>query len=685
MNPETFYGIDALIRRGREIAADKDVVSFDLFDTLFIRRIENPDIVKIPVARFIAIHANRLGVSVPWLHVDSVRSKYENAQRERNGAAGPDHEARYDDYMQEMLEEIFGDKLPEGFLQTVADFEMEIEKSVLVVREPFRQWLQELHEAGKRVFIASDIYLPSKYLKHLVEWAGLSPYVEDVISSADTFEAKASGAGFERMQREYDLDRNSWLHVGDNPFSDGLRPADLGITALVLRDAREKQRKMIARDINLAASSKVFWRGRNLHQLMLPLEAENRPRDPLYTDGYNFLGPVVSYFIQRVMEHTMHHRIQRIYFLSREGWMFQECWNRIEPRLNPVEQFHQASYLHVSRVALAQAACAIKGLPRHYIEIALLPAQNRDFRDIARVYGLDLERLQPWLKKVGLTEKTCFARFYREYEEKDSNALDYLLAQQDFQDEIKHQCADANRALKLYLEEQGFFDQDYVALVDVGWMGTIQRFLDDAISDRAERPRLHGLLLGATRGVPFPETEDSLIEGLLYDANRFEFAPSLVTYALDLFEDACRAPRTGLRAYRMNGDEYELVFRDTDDAAAASEKTQDAYYEPLRQGMLDAAEAYGRANAVLGYAGFELKYWIDFILTNRMAFPQAGEVARLRNQSHLDDYAADRKAPAHIAKRERAALWKKSAAALRLLPGLRLKYYFAHALRMLQK
>ena len=685
MNPETFYHIDSLIRCGREIAADKDVVSFDLFDTLFIRRIENPDIVKIPVARFIAIHANLLDISVPWLHVDSVRSKYENAQRERNGAAGPDHEARYDDYMQEMLEEIFGDKLPEGFLQTVADYEMDIEKSVLVVREPFRAWLRELHDAGKRVFIASDIYLPSKYLKELVEWAGLSPYVEQVISSADTFEAKASGAGFERMERDYGLDKSRWLHVGDNPFSDGLRPADLGITALVLRDAREKQRKMIARDINLAASSKVFWRGRNLHQLMLPLEAENQPRDTLYTDGYNFLGPVVSYFIQRVMEHTMHRRIQRIYFLSREGWMFQQCWNRIEPHLNPVEKFHQTSYLHVSRVALAQAACAIKGLPRHYVEIALLPAQNRDFRDIARVYGLDLERLRPWLENVGLTEESCFAPIFDDFDEKDSHALDYLLAQQDFQDEIKDQCADANHALKLYLEEQGFFDQLDVALVDVGWMGTIQRFLYDAVSDRDDRPKMHGLLMGATRGVPFPETEDNKIEGLLYDANRFEFAPSLVTYALDLFEDACRAPRAGLRGYRMNGENYELVFRKADDAAALSEQAQDAYYQPLRQGMLDAAEAFARANSVLGYAGFELKYWIDFILTNRMAFPKADEVARLRNQSHLDDYAADRKPPAAIAKRERAALWKKSAAALRLLPGLRLKYYFAHALRMLQK
>ncbi len=684
MNPETFYDIDALIRRGRDIAVDKDVVSFDLFDTLFIRRIENPDIVKIPVARFVSNHAMQLKITVPWLHVDSVRTKYENAQRERNGASGPDHEARYDDYMQEMLEEIFGDDLPENFLQTVADYEMEIEKSVLVVREPFREWMRELHEAGKRVFIASDIYLPSKYLKHLVEWAGLSPFVEDVISSADTFEAKASGAGFARMEREYDLDKSRWLHVGDNPFSDGLRPADMGIQALVLRDAREKQRKMIARDINLAASNKVFWRGRNLHQLMLPLEAENQPRDPLYLDGYNFLGPVVSYFIQRVLEHTMHHQIPRIFFLSREGWMFQECWNRIEPRLNPIKPYHKTSYLHVSRVALAKAACANMGLPRHYVEIALLPAQNRDFRDIARVYGLDMERIKPWLKKVGLTEESCFAPIYEEFEEKDSHALDYLLAQREFQDEIRDQCADANRALKLYLQEQGFFDEEDVALVDVGWMGTIQRFLRDAICDLDDRPALHGLLMGATRGVPFPEFEDSKIEGLLYDANRFEFAPSLVTYALDLFEDACRAPKTGLRGYRMNGDDYELVFRDTGDAAAESEKAQDEYYAPLRQGMLDAAEAFGRANAVLGYASFELKYWVDFILTNRMAFPRAAEVARLRNQSHLDDYAANRKAPAYIARREKA-LWKKGGAALRLLPGLRLKYYFAHALRMLQK
>ena len=54
MSWQTFYTLDELLRAGEQMAADCDTVSFDLFDTLLIRRIHDPDMVKPAVARYIA-------------------------------------------------------------------------------------------------------------------------------------------------------------------------------------------------------------------------------------------------------------------------------------------------------------------------------------------------------------------------------------------------------------------------------------------------------------------------------------------------------------------------------------------------------------------------------------------------------------------------------------------------------
>lgn len=59
MSWQTFYTLDELLRAGEQMAADCDTVSFDLFDTLLIRRIHDPDMVKPAVARYIAARAPR--------------------------------------------------------------------------------------------------------------------------------------------------------------------------------------------------------------------------------------------------------------------------------------------------------------------------------------------------------------------------------------------------------------------------------------------------------------------------------------------------------------------------------------------------------------------------------------------------------------------------------------------------
>ena len=73
MSWQTFYTLDELLRAGEQMAADCDTVSFDLFDTLLIRRIHDPDMVKPAVARYIAARAAEAGLTWSWPQVQRLR------------------------------------------------------------------------------------------------------------------------------------------------------------------------------------------------------------------------------------------------------------------------------------------------------------------------------------------------------------------------------------------------------------------------------------------------------------------------------------------------------------------------------------------------------------------------------------------------------------------------------------
>lgn len=678
MNIPRYYSLPSLIRKGKEIAPTVDTVTFDLFDTLLIRRIHDPDLVKLPVARFIADMAQEKGLDWSQQRVQKRRDTIEQRQRLETGAKFDDHEACYPHYMQEMLSEIFGEEGDEALFDRVADYEMAMENSMLVPRGELIDWLRELRQQGKKIFIVSDIYLPAIYLKKFVAHAGFLDLVDDVVSSADTFLAKASGKAFPLLQKQYDLDPTRWLHVGDNPFSDGLRPLEFGLQALVLHDASEKRRKSVIRRLVNYSDGRPFWRGRALQQLMQPLEYENIERDDLYVEGYSFLGPMIGAFVQHIAEQSRKLAIGKVFFLSREGWTFKKYWEQSIPRIFPGRRLPEIEYLYVSRMALAGASCAYRGLSQTSADIVFLPSGNADFRDVCRVFSLDPIPFASHLSRHQLTDKTVLSPLHEGYLPENRVHFSDLIQDDAFQAEVKRQTRPANDALQLYLDDVGFFDHSDIALVDIGWLGTIQRFFYEAIAHRSDAPKCHGMLFGATRGISFPTTSGNSIEGVIYDKHRFDFAASTILYARDLFEEACRAPHPTLNGYGLKDDGgYELIFRHTDDDIGRAEKEQDENYAPLQQGVFDSARSYAAASALLGYSLNDYKPWINYLLVSKLAFPKTKEICNIRHKHHLDDFHGAKKVTKAHAKVPHS-LWNLSSVALQLSPLLRLRLFLRH-------
>lgn len=654
-----------------------ETVSFDLFDTLLIRRIHDPDLVKLPVARYIASLAMKKNIDIRQEKVQQLRDSIENNHRQETAKSFDDHEACYPRFMLELLQTVFAEQMDDSLLDKVTKYELAMENSMLVPRQLLVDWLDELAEAGKRIFIVSDIYLPSEHLRTLVDHAGFLDKVEAVISSADTFLAKASGHAFPLIEKDYNLDKTSWLHVGDNPISDGLRPSEFGIQALVIHDISERQRKSIVKRYYNYSLGVPIWRGRVLQQLMQPHEGENINRPPLYNEGYNFMAPMIGGFVQYIAEQCRSKDITKIFFLSREGWTFKRFWEKSIPLLYPDKNLPEIEYLYVSRMALAGAACAHQGLTFANVNIAFLPSGNKNFIDVCRIFSLDIEPLSEHLERFELLPDTCLSSLYTDYDQSHTKKLRHLLDDEQFQREVRRQTAPKNRAMELYFESVGFFDHRKVAIVDIGWLGTIQRFLFEAVQHRADCPQCCGMLFGATRGIPYPSTEKNQIEGIIYDKDRFNFSASTILYAQDLFEEACRAPHPTLNGYRLTEDGFELEFRTAKDSLGKAEKEQDSYFQPLQQGIIDAAEQYGAASSILGYSLTDYRPWYSYLLVSKMAFPKTSEVVNTRHKHHLDDFHGKNK-PDGPKLKVKKQLWQLSKMQLSFRPFLRIGHFIRH-------
>lgn len=686
MTAPTYKTLDSLIAAAEGFIDQVDTVSLDVFDTVFIRRVENPDLIKIPVARYIAEQANALGIDINWLEVARLRNEIEGQQRAHNGQHYPDHEACYDDFMPETLQRIFGERLPGDLFDRVADYEIKLENAVLVPRARLVEWIDSLHQRGKRLLLVSDIYLPAKYIDRMVTDKGLDHYFEGVVSSADSFKAKASGTGYPLMEERYGLNRERWLHVGDNPISDGTRPLEFGIRALVIDDAGERHRKALVRKYNDYSTHNNFWKGRNLQQLMLPLEAEDVEHDELYVQGFNQFGLMFGYFMQRLAERCRALELKRLYFCSREGWLLQQCWERFAPWYFPDGDMPEARYLYVSRIALARSMIANVGMSTREVEVALLPRGNTSFNDVCRIFGLDAGVFQPYLERHYLSMDENISQTSPGANPKSRHKLGLLLLDSEFQSVARQSGEPYRDALIKYLESEGFFDLEDAGIVDIGWLGTIHNNLFNAVSHLDSTPRLHGFLMGATRHIDYPNTPDRYFEGLLYDRYKFEIAGSLIQYIKDVMEEICRAPHGSLLAYHPqdSGAGFRLEFRPEDDASARAEQQQSEYYRPLQQGILDAVKAYAAARAVTGYDSAEIRPWLNFNLHKHIAYPKTRDVLRMRIKAHQDDFTK-RETGKTRDRRQPKGLWDRSAATLRWMPGLRGRELKKHCLRMLKQ
>lgn len=523
-----------------------DVVSFDIFDTLVKRYILKPtDSFK--------IIAERYNKQYPAKCIDVegfVRNRINKESKCRNQKTNGEITLNE---IYTSLESEYGENS-----SAIKRTELEVEESICYANPVIDQVYQWCKANRKKIYIISDMYLPKETVLKILHDCGFSKY-EKVYLSSEFNATKKSGELFRIISKREGIVYNNWVHIGDNAIGDYISPRKVGIHSIKI--ATYPDRTRLFRGKKIPKSDKKTYK--DIKRYISGMISDEWPGYKRY--GFEVLGPLLYSFCVWLNKNIEDNEINKVFFLSRDGYLIKKAYMQIYPKDEP-----KISYLYVSRKSLR--------LPQVYKANDLETVMNT-FRPYAYIgykdfsYGLGIEAdkgKEEWINAGFKENETVLVKDFCG----DERACTFYT---NVKDNIIISAKTEREKVIAYLKQNDFNGK--VAIVDIGWAGTLQRCLERIIIDSPTRAEIHGYYIGMTndsntdikaRGfIPASKKPYSLCVGALECA--FPAAEgSTKDYVAD--SDGKIVPRL-----------LEYEYKDNKDAVVHIEQIQDGVLEFIQQ------------------------------------------------------------------------------------------------------
>ncbi|WP_221623361.1 hydrolase [Burkholderia sp. Bp9143] len=426
----------------QESIAVAEAVSFDIFDTLFVRLLREPEDV-------FDLLGHRYGIA-------NFRTLRQQAQQR---AFQRMHEAGDEEITLDGIYECFDSvAVPAA---TLRDAELELELTI-TVPNPRLIEIFNTALANKPVVITSDMYLPRAFFDELFRRHGLCPSGV-FVSSERNATKRDRGALFDIVARELGLAPSRILHIGDNPLSDITRAQERGFSTFHYVDT------VMASRVGQSTPLASLGSG-------LPRAIPDGPLVGTFADlGFRYGGPGAVGFLDWIAGQARRDRIDHLLFVSRDGYVLERMARELDGQGLP-----PFSYFKGSRVAFATAA----GNEANFDELT-------DFL-IAGAHGLQPIEV---FERIGVTPPADTVMNDLDLganvvvDDRNLDKVRGLL--RACRADILRVCRRNRRGLFQYLVELGVRPGMRVAVVDVGWNGTAQEMLARALQELMDI-ELHG-------------------------------------------------------------------------------------------------------------------------------------------------------------------------------------------------
>ena len=360
-----------------------------------------------------------------------------------------------------------------------------------------------------KVIIISDMYLPRNIIEDILCRNGLNNYIKVYVSGEDKGN-KATGILFEHVIK--DLKCKNILHIGDNFKGDYLIPKIKGIESKYIKSYKHPyfnhKSKLTLADCLITGLC----------------DSKNIAEDSIWKwTGYSILGPFLLGYVSWIYSKAIEDKVERLVFLARDGYIVKEAFELIYGGNIPII----TDYLYVSR----KSVLPIRIDESMEIRDFILNFKFRRIESIKTVLcrlGLETEEIQG-VKDFLIKRKDLYAGKY-----------DYII--EHFYDIIKQRMLFQKQYVTQYIKE--ICKNDKVAVVDVGWHGTIQDCIEECL-----KRSINGYYVGLEKDA-----------GRNKEAYITNFDPNIIPYTRGVFETFFSAPHPSTQKYKKEDGKVNVCF-----------------------------------------------------------------------------------------------------------------------------
>ena len=507
-------------------------ISFDIFDTLLKRDVSKP----VDVFDIIQDQAKKdYGITI-----HNFKEKRIQAEREARKVKGDKEVSIREIY------NAFNDNEVIKNIDLLISLEEQVEIKISCVNPYIKKIYDAVIELGKRVFIISDMYLPKDLIIQLLEANGIREYEQVFISSEVGYRKANNGELFKYACEKMKIQPSQLVHVGDSMHSDYQMAKRVGCTSI-----------LIPKNLGYAPyyKSKIYGTDNKIQYQLLQSFTQNRPehlKDEYYAFGYEVFGPLLKGFTDWLYHNIKSEGISKVYFFARDGLILKNAFDTLYG-----DKGIETCYLRVSRRSLRVPQIWMK--PEYEDVISTFPAASmQSILTFFDTIGLEYREYEEICKKKGIGRDYV----YKKSEMLSNETLASLY--EDIKDDVIKNSKEEYSALIKYLQSNHF--EGNVAVVDIGWRGSMQVFLMGICDAAKINTVLHGYYIGIGEGADvYAKKVPIQFKGYVFDVVNNPGTKDLRQPFVGLVETLFLARTGSTKKYIENGKgQIEVVLYDNE-------------------------------------------------------------------------------------------------------------------------
>lgn len=437
------------------------IVSFDIFDTLLKRDLDNP-------TDLFYILQDDLKANFNYSLSDFHDQRIEAERQARLNQAG---EVTLDEIYQVLMATT---KMNDDQISWAKQREEQLEVQYCTPNLNLLPVYDYCRKEGKQIIIVSDMYLPRPVITKMLNKSGITVFDKLWISN-ESRNTKAEGTLFSEVATALQVSPSRIIHIGDNKRSDFYQANRQGWQAILI-PTKTNQLKYPERG-PLSFYEKQIMSFANNRIMAVPSSQRL---------GYETMGPLLYGYTTWLMSELRKAGIKKIFFLARDGQIMKKAFDLV----NTNKEF-ESHYLYASRRAL---------------QVPILANENMDFSSyVKRLHWPPTVTVNYFLYALGIEDPRIVADLKAKYHIDNDYAVrrENLLTDHQllnlFSKErslIQKNAHDELQALLAYLQEEKV--NGSIGIVDIGWRGNMQLNLESLLKEQHIDYQVQGYYVGVT-------------------------------------------------------------------------------------------------------------------------------------------------------------------------------------------